>query len=49
MKANLKYKHNEEERYAKPVLKWAGGKGQILPYIRNSLPDGFGKSIRKYV
>lgn len=49
MKANLKYKYNEEERYAKPILKWAGGKGQMLPYIRNSFPDGFGTSIRKYV
>ncbi len=45
MKTNLKC---HEETYAKPILKWAGGKRQMLPYIMNNLPTGFGTSIRKY-
>lgn len=33
---------------AKPVLKWAGGKGQLLPVIRENLPLSFGSNVRKY-
>lgn len=33
---------------AKPFIKWAGGKGQILPEIRKSYPMELGKSITKY-
>jgi len=33
---------------AKPFIKWAGGKKQILTYIRAKYPQGLGDSIRKY-
>ena len=32
----------------KPVIKWAGGKSQILPEIRLRYPEGLGKTIKKY-
>ncbi len=32
----------------KPILKWAGGKTQLLADIFHVFPDGFGKSIRRY-
>lgn len=36
------------EKTIKPFLKWAGGKGQLLPAIRNVYPVELGKSIKKY-
>lgn len=33
---------------ARPFVKWAGGKGQILEIIREMYPEGLGKNIRKY-
>jgi DNA adenine methylase len=33
---------------AKPFLKWAGGKSQLLPYIRQYYPNELGVSIKKY-
>lgn len=33
---------------AKPFIKWAGGKSQLLPDIRNKYPKELGKSIAKY-
>lgn len=32
----------------KPFVKWAGGKGQLLPDIRHKYPAGFGKKITRY-
>ena len=36
------------DRCAKPFVKWAGGKTQLLDYIRNAYPPGFGSRITKY-
>ena len=33
---------------AKPFVKWAGGKGQILNEIRKKYPDDLGRGISKY-
>lgn len=33
---------------AKPFIKWAGGKGQLLDTIQEYYPDELGRSIRKY-
>lgn len=33
---------------AKPFLKWAGGKTQVLDEIRARYPEGLGRSINKY-
>ena len=32
----------------KPFIKWAGGKGKLLPPIRQMYPQGLGKTITKY-
>lgn len=32
----------------KPILKWAGGKTQLLVEISHAYPDGFGSNIRRY-
>lgn len=34
--------------YAKPFIKWAGGKGQLLESLRNAYPVELGKEITKY-
>lgn len=36
------------EGAVKPIIKWAGGKGQLLAEIRNSYPKGLGTEIVKY-
>ena len=33
---------------AKPIIKWAGGKGQLLDQIRPEYPDGLGDTITRY-
>lgn len=33
---------------AKPFVKWAGGKGQLLNEIRKKYPDALGRQINKY-
>lgn len=38
---------SREER-AKPIIKWAGGKGQLLDQIRSEYPDGLGDTITRY-
>lgn len=36
------------ENNAKPFIKWAGGKGQLLESIRNAYPKEIGKEINRY-
>lgn len=33
----------------KPIIKWAGGKGSLLPYIRNLLPDTYTKYYEPFI
>lgn len=37
-----------EKENARPFIKWAGGKGQLLEVLKANLPDGFGEKITKY-
>ena len=39
---------NKTDYLAKPFVKWAGGKGQILNEIRKKYPATLGKGINKY-
>ena len=36
------------QKALKPILKWAGGKAQLLDEITRAYPDGFGDTIRRY-
>lgn len=37
-----------QQKNLKPILKWAGGKTQLLAEISHAYPDGFGKTIKRY-
>jgi len=47
--AALKKSDLDSKLSAKPVLKWAGGKTQLLPTLSRYYPKGLGSSIRKYI
>lgn len=36
------------ENVARPFVKWAGGKGQLLPILKSFYPKGLGQEINKY-
>ena len=38
----------DDKNPAKPFIKWAGGKGQLLPTFRNFYPSELGVTIKKY-
>lgn len=38
----------DDENPAKPFIKWAGGKGQLLPTFRKFYPSELGVTIKKY-
>ncbi len=37
-----------QQKNLKPILKWAGGKTQLLAEISHAYPGGFGDTIRRY-
>lgn len=37
-----------QQKVLKPILKWAGGKAQLLPVISHAYPNGLGKTIKRY-
>ena len=37
-----------QRQVPKPILKWAGGKTQLLGDISHAYPPGFGNTIRRY-
>ncbi len=46
--ARLKRNVNTVSGKARPFVKWAGGKGQLLEELKANLPQGIGKTITKY-
>lgn len=45
---NIKQLSYKSSLRARPFVKWAGGKGQIIDVLRNSYPAGLGINITKY-
>ena len=43
-----KYKAVQRTNLARPFVKWAGGKGQLLDTLKANLPNEIGKTIKKY-
>lgn len=37
-----------QQKALKPILKWAGGKTQLLDEISHAYPDGIGETIKRY-
>lgn len=46
--ARMKRNVNCQKENARPFVKWAGGKGQLLDVLKENLPQGMGKAITKY-
>ena len=43
-----KTKSAKRSESARPFVKWAGGKGQLLDVLKSNLPEGIGTTITKY-
>ena len=43
-----KSKPAKRSEFARPFVKWAGGKGQLLEVLKSNLPEGIGTTITKY-
>lgn len=43
-----KTKPVKRSEFARPFVKWAGGKGQLLEVLKSNLPEGMGTTITKY-
>lgn len=46
--ARMKRNTTPEKKSARPFIKWAGGKGQLLEVLKANLPNGMGTTITKY-
>ena len=47
--SDARMKRNESGKdVARPFVKWAGGKGQLLEVLKKNLPIGLGKTVTKY-
>ena len=44
----MKNSHISINKQVKPIVKWVGGKGQLLEYISSNYPAELGKGITKY-
>ena len=48
---NISIKENDgiqRSVHARPFLKWAGGKSQLLEVLKSNLPENLGNDIKKY-
>ena len=45
---DLRLLSSVKSNFAKPFVKWAGGKGQLIPQIKKYYPPCFGTKIKKY-